>query len=214
MIPNMYKIEELKIICPKKEAFIVNEAIDQFRLYKGKPENVVDIGAHIGIISLLAAKRGAKHVLAFEPIFRNFKRLMRNIQLNHCAQITPIKMAVAGKIGYVTLYSRKDLNSGQNSVLYNNTFEVIEVVPALNLHTILKFSDNVSYLKIDVEGGEFDILMNTQREDLYRVEYLDLEIHDPSNFKYFQDNDYSTNQLLDFVTKCGFDSKNSYIRIK
>ena len=212
----MYKTEGLQIICTEDERYIIDEAVKQYHLYKGHLDVVVYIGAHVGTVSLLAAKYGAKHVLAFEPVFENFISLVENIRLNNFYKsITPIKMAVSGKTGFVNLYSGKHLNSGQNSLVYKKAnFEIIEAVPALTLHTILSFFNKVSYLKIDVEGAEFDILLNTRKEDMHKVEYLDLEIHDPSNSAYFEDNEYSTDSLEDHINNCGFDSKNSLIRIR
>ena len=48
-----------------------------------------DIGANIGIYSMLAWKHGLK-VVAFEPEAQNYSVLVRNLAMNHCAKVDAV----------------------------------------------------------------------------------------------------------------------------
>lgn len=51
-------------------------------LFIGEDSVVIDVGAHIGAFSVLAAARGAR-VVALEPVQENFQLLEENLRLNH-----------------------------------------------------------------------------------------------------------------------------------
>src|SRR5215469_1379591 len=58
--------------------------------------NVVDVGAHIGYYSLLFSRLVGPtgHVIAFEPVPKNFEFLSENLELNTCTNVEPINRAV------------------------------------------------------------------------------------------------------------------------
>ena len=60
--------------------------------------NVIDIGANIGLFSLLAAQKAAT-VLAFEPEPGNFAILQKNCRLNAARNVTARQLAVSGTSG-------------------------------------------------------------------------------------------------------------------
>lgn len=216
----MYQAYGLKLNCEENEKLIVDEVEAAFSKYDGVPNIVVDIGAHLGSLALMAAKRGATMVLAFEPIPQNFKRLVENITLNNCwQQIHPIEMAVSSSEGISTLYTRSGFNSGQNSTMYKpEIFNLMTKAPCLSLSTIVRMVGSIDYLKIDIEGGEFPLLLGQSTREMHltmkSIKYLNLEIHDPANKAYFRNpNNYSVEQMQTFLREHGFDESNSYIRV-
>ena len=52
-------------------------------------EVLYDVGANVGVYALYAASRGIK-VVAIEPVFENFSRLMQNIELNGFNNVLPL----------------------------------------------------------------------------------------------------------------------------
>lgn len=59
---------------------------------------VIDGGANIGVLSLLASRK-AKVVYAVEPNPRNFDILRMNLRLNHCDNVVPINAALSERVG-------------------------------------------------------------------------------------------------------------------
>lgn len=127
---------------------------------------VLDIGAHIGYYTLLAARLvGSEgHVHAFEPSPSTYQSLCANIDLNGFENVTPHELAVGEERGRAILYEGPGSNSGlttlsaalaaKNSPARETAVEVgpVEsVVPAEDL-------ERVRVIKIDVEWQEIEVL--------------------------------------------------------
>jgi FkbM family methyltransferase len=126
----------------------------------------IDIGAHIGYYTLLASKlvgpRG--HVYAFEPSPRSYGELQANLERNQVANVTAIRAAVGENAGPAELYEGPGTNTGGATMqivladrrgLRNPV--AVEVRPVTGA---IPASDRrrVRAVKIDVEGGEVDVL--------------------------------------------------------
>jgi FkbM family methyltransferase len=130
---------------------------------KIKPGDVVlDVGAHIGCFTLKAAKEVGPEgrVVSFEPSSENFRLLTLNVNSNDYSNAKLFNVAVGSAPGTakLNLGSRK----GTNSLLSDAGVEKvgIEEVPIRTLDSIadeLKLT-KVSFVKIDVEGFELEVL--------------------------------------------------------
>lgn len=113
-----------------------------------------DIGANIGIYSLFVSKV-CNRVYAFEPEPKNFSRLKKNIVLNKVKNITTLPWAVTGKEGWITLYVPKS-NRGRTSEfpLEDRSNEI--KTKCITVDNFIKSEKikNVSFIKMDIEGGE------------------------------------------------------------
>jgi FkbM family methyltransferase len=69
-------------------------------------DTVVDVGAHVGVVSMYLAKRYPfLQVYAVEPEPRNYECLIRNLELNGLTNVTAINKAVSGDGGKKRLYA-------------------------------------------------------------------------------------------------------------
>jgi FkbM family methyltransferase len=129
---------------------------------------VIDIGAHIGLYTIISSKRvGANgKVVAIEAHPGNFEMLNSNIKLNQLTNVIPLNYAVHSKETKVKLY----LPSGEsgftkyNTIMPNwiNAQEKFVEVNANTLDYLLQLNEirqeEVNWIKIDVEGAEFEVL--------------------------------------------------------
>jgi len=131
-----------------------------------KGEAVLDIGAHIGLFSVIAAQLSGStgKVYAFEPASETFKLLQKTIDINKMTQrIEPQQAAVGALSGKATFYVSAVEGDNSNSLvsykgdreLYATEVDVFSIDDFVRTKNIRQ----LSFIKIDVEGGEYDALM-------------------------------------------------------
>jgi len=129
--------------------------LDQF---KDQDLNFVDIGANVGIYSLLMAQRLAPkgRILAFEPHPQTAARLRQNIAMNGFDAITVVQSAVGPTRSELPLHVRHAKNAGQNTLnaaVADN--EPTLTVPVLPLVEVLAEQGlTADIIKADIEGFE------------------------------------------------------------
>jgi FkbM family methyltransferase len=141
-----------------------NEIMEYFNPNEG--DTVVDVGAHIGLYSLIAAKRvgPSGKVIAIEPDPENFKILKKNILLNQLSSVEALECAVYSTRGKLRLFL-PELEQGRtifNTVMQDRarTSTNFLEVEANTLDNILESINitEVNWIKIDVEGAELEVL--------------------------------------------------------
>lgn len=169
------RLKFLDIQYPEVYKELVTDNIYNIKKEQVEGKCVIDVGANIGIYSLLVAELGAKKVLAIEPISDTFNQLCKNINIGNYRNIIPMKNVVSEKSNSTVNISVKQ-ESGHNS-MYNIT-EKYETVHTLTLSELVKqCEDDDIVLKLDCEGAEYDILLNVTNEDMSRIGRIMLEIH-------------------------------------
>ena len=155
------------------DEYCVDEVIER-NVYEIEPDDirdkiVVDIGANIGTFSLFASKY-AKKVYSYEPGPTNFDMLKMNIALNKITNIEAFNVAV-GKPGEDTIepdssgHSRIGSAGGLNGV-------PVKVIGFDEIPT-----DEIYLLKMDCEGGEYDVVKYASDEKLKKVNKILGELH-------------------------------------
>lgn len=140
---------------------------------------VVDIGAHIGVFAVRAARLAhGGRVYAYEAYSKNYALLAENRQLNGLDNLHIDNRAVSGRRGEMNFYVPGD-NGALGSFL-QETDSPMEVVQATTLADIIAEHDleQIDYLKVDVEGAEYDILSNCSQETLAKVRCVVMEYHE------------------------------------
>lgn len=200
------------------EAYLWQEATGAIRAYQGPLDIVLDIGGHVGCFALYAAYKGAKHILSFEPSPQNYFKLTRNLIRNgFMGRISPFPMAVSTSDGERLPLYKAGTNDGQFSLKFRSEYPS-QSVETVSFKTILKSFEKVDYLKIDIEGGEFDLFDGSDelQELLQKVGFIDVELHPPTNEKYYSPDDFgkkhsffsspenAEKELSDYLVSCGF----------
>lgn len=126
---------------------------------------VLDIGAHVGYFSVLAALANRRsRVFAFEPNPVVFGRLLRNIDVNGLVNVVAVPKAVGCASGTAEFYSVPDGVPANSSLSleYISTCEVVESssVPMVSIDDFVETEglEIVDLVKIDTETTEADVL--------------------------------------------------------
>ncbi len=114
-----------------------------------------DVGANAGAFAVFAANLGS-HVLAFEPVPSSFKRLQENVAINtpNCS-ITALNYAVGASTG--TLKMTTGFGTGNHALRPGESTPSVEV-EMVTLDDIIRDQPIPTFLKVDVEGHELEVL--------------------------------------------------------
>lgn len=162
---------------------------------------IVDIGGGIGDYTLFAAVGHSNaRVLTFEPFPESYNLLRENVALNLVSNVELFSQAVASQDGSL------DIISAPADPLSNQTTPYSEVgeqspltVSAVSLASILHEPDfpRIDLLKLDCEGAEYDILMNSRVAVLGKIDRIVMEYHDGIT-------SFSHNDLVRYLKSNGY----------
>jgi FkbM family methyltransferase len=158
---------------------------------------VLDAGAHVGAVSIYLAKRfPLLRIIAYEPTPPTFETLMENLRRNGVHNVVPVNLALSGDGRELEVVAQLGANSGGSTASYGNRDRpghTRHTVPSVTLDRALDDNgvDHCALLKIDIEGGEHEVLLNTA--SLGRIAELRGEFHENS---YLRSQGYSIERLI------------------
>ena len=131
-----------------------------------------DVGANVGAFSLIAAKVCARRgtVVAFEPGFASYAHLCANIVLNRCESIiVPLPVALGstnglGSFAYLTLDPGQSRHQFRQQAWVAEEADTkkryLQPVLSMTLDSMIQTFGlpQPHHLKLDVDGGEIDVL--------------------------------------------------------
>ena len=138
---------------------------------------VYDVGANVGIYSLLASLRAGPsgRVYAFEPLERNLQYLRRHISLNNVQNCTVLAEAVCNEEG-TRSFSAAPFESSMARLSRDGELRV----PSTTLDGCVYGTRRLrppNIIKIDVEGAELEVLEGSHRTLAEFRPAIFLEIH-------------------------------------
>lgn len=139
-------------------------------------ETVIDVGGHYGYYSLLLKKLNPDvDVHVFEPDEYNRKVLTRLLDENEISCNVRSEV-VAGNSGKITFYVHED-NGSQSHSVKNSASTVPVTKDCISIADVISgFESEGVFLKIDAEGGEYEILTDLMAVSGTYVEAI-VEIH-------------------------------------
>jgi FkbM family methyltransferase len=129
----------------------------------------VDLGAHIGLYTVLLSQK-ASQVIAFEPTTFTRKVLSETLKFNGCHNVTVRSEMVTDASGSGTFYETESKVSNANSLVPLGTPHLVSTIALDDLNM------EVDFLKVDIEGAELLVLRGAGRT-LSTLKYMTLEIH-------------------------------------
>jgi FkbM family methyltransferase len=134
--------------------------LDQLTFQPG--DTVIDIGAHVGVMSLYLAKKWPDiRIIAVEPHPENYARLQRNIVANGVTNVHALNYAMSGDGRDLTLIGNYAANTGGMGICNPPTKDAYGItVQSLTLAELFTMFEvgRVALLKVDCEGAEYEIL--------------------------------------------------------
>ncbi len=129
-----------------------------FQKMVGEGMAVIDVGAHIGIYTLLASSRVGPNgrVFSFEPTPSTFELLRENVgRTAYRPWVTLHQNAVSDKAGRLSFAISKD-SSRNNSLFFDAGAERQEIVEVetVVLDQVIPEGQRIDVVKIDAEGAE------------------------------------------------------------
>lgn len=124
----------------------------------------LDIGAHHGYYTLLFSNRtGAEGgVIAFEPSPRERRKLMRHLRINGCKNVKVEPVALGSTEGEEELFVVESWETGCNSLRPPDVPQPVRrvrvSVTRLDAYVEREKIPHVDFIKLDVEGGELEVL--------------------------------------------------------
>jgi FkbM family methyltransferase len=166
----------------------------------------VDIGTWIGPTVIYAAKKTKERIFCFEPDLIAYRYLLWNIQLNKLQNIIPFNVALARQCGMRSMESfGSGLGDSMTSLLAESeTNDRIDVYCIgwsdwLNLAKI----DKIDFIKIDIEGGEFELLPSMEEYLNQNKPIVYLSFHVPFLPKSKQENCLNEiTEIMSMYDKC------------
>ncbi len=125
--------------------------------------HVVDVGANIGLYSLLLARLVGESgsVLAFEPEPNLFAILRENCVSNNATNVTPFQCAL-GQVNGLESFHRSVFHSGDNRLGHTSMgHDTVEV--KVERFDDLRPDSQPDFVKIDVQGHELAALCGMER---------------------------------------------------
>jgi FkbM family methyltransferase len=145
---------------------------------------VYDLGAHVGFYTLLFSRlvgpAGVVH--AFEPVPRNISYLMRHLRLNRATNVRVQELAVTRQTGTVAFDSSSGVSTGR---VVPSAASKMSRVPAVSLDDFIyaRGHESPDLIKMDVEGGESDVLAGMSRLLAERPPVLLVSVHGGSRWR-------------------------------
>jgi len=143
---------------------------------------IVDIGGGIGDYTIFAAHgHNLARVTAFEPFPESYRLLQENLVLNQIRNVQLSAQAIGSREGRLQFAAGQvDPLSRQTTLASAESAGESLSVDAIRLESVLALPNigRIDLLKLDCEGAEYDILLNSPAAVLEKIDRIVMEYHD------------------------------------
>lgn len=161
-LKNLHEIDLIQRIIFFKKDFFEGEMLRKVLKHYFKEKRkytIVDVGGNIGNHSIFFATQVENSVIyTFEPIPEIYAILRKNIEINNLLnKVKLYNYACGANEGNASIYHADVQNIGATSIIKDSsgTLKIIKLDDILN-------NKEIDFIKIDVEGFEYDVLIGAQ----------------------------------------------------
>lgn len=187
------------------------KALDYFINLTEKSKVTYDIGASVGLFTVIAANRNSKvQIYSFEPDPETFNRLNENVKLNELNNVTILQIACCDKNGKVALFT--DGVDGYAPSMARQADR--EGAPEKTVEVECKSIDYLinelglpapDLIKIDIEGAEFNCLKGAENILNGNLEKKPNDIFCEIHPVFLKDFNSSKNEVIEFLIQYDYD---------
>jgi FkbM family methyltransferase len=173
-----------------KEGLAVLESIFQQREYADffpfyQDSVIVDVGAHFGYFSLFAAINSGLNskIFAVEPDRQNCDLLRKNLANCRLEKVIVSNHAIGHSNGKTNLYGGSSINKSLFSNYALGSGKVVGEVEVMSLSGFMESHQmqKIDFLKLDCEGAEYAIILQSDHEIWKQIHVVSMEFHDMKN---------------------------------
>ena len=178
----------------REQDYFVYDEIFEWNVYHILPEdifnqNILNIGGHYGMFDILCSTYSPKQIIAVEANPVNFVKLLNNTK--NLRNFKAINAAVTTKTGDLLTIS----NEGGLSKINEGSITV-STVSLLDTVNLFPVNEDI-LLKMDIEGAEHEIILNTDPNLFRRFKKIYMELHEFST-------PYTIKKTSEYITSLGF----------
>jgi FkbM family methyltransferase len=166
-------------------------------------DTVIDIGGYVGSFTIPAARRARKGIVySFEPIPEHFRQLVKHCALNDLKNVEAFNCGISSTNDQICL-GLDNFNPASSSMYLKTRHQLVS--PAQSLSSFFKQQkiEKCNFLKIDCEGAEYEILMESPPELLKKIEKIACEYHQPHYYG-VTNKKYTPSHLSAFLRRNNF----------
>ena len=165
-----------------REIFKIREYRAAEAAIKSAQDPILDVGAHVGFFTLYCRALNARvPVVALEPEDHNLASLRAHLKANQTTKVTVVVGGLTAQTGKRNLQLSADSHNHRilplGKIAAAN--EAVQLVPVFSLADLCQSRKikHLSLLKMDIEGGEYELLEAWSERDFSLFKCLLMEYH-------------------------------------
>jgi FkbM family methyltransferase len=179
---------------------------DYFRWYRPKEGDVVfDLGAYCGVSTYVFSKAVGEsgRVYSFEPDAGSYALLLRNVNRHQLRNVIPLQFAVAATSGQAEFHQEGTLGSVLSRHSPRATTGIVSTVPTIDLSAACERFGLPSFVKVDIEGSEVEVLEGSR--DFLRRNSINFAL----DTHHWVNGTRTTQQVERIFGECGYETDSS-----
>lgn len=159
---------------------------------------IVDIGGGLGDFTLYASQVPDSAVHVYEPFPESLTLLQENLRQNQVNNVQVFAEAVGSAHGELQLTTTTGVAVRHSTVQRHGSSDL--TVRSVSLASVIERieSHHIDFLKMDCEGGEYDILLYADDSALNAIMHICMEYHDDLT-------PHTHDDLVAFLSEKGFE---------
>jgi FkbM family methyltransferase len=143
---------------------------------------IMDAGANIGTFTLYAARAAPEaRIWAIEPFGTTFQRLSETVASNRLSgRVTCLQCALGDREGEAQMPARDQPSQFRRLVTGPAEATIPVKVTSLEILFRTQGIDHIDLLKLDIEGGEYPLILSSPPNVLRRIRRICMEYHPAS----------------------------------
>ena len=157
----------------------------------------IDVGSNHGHYTMISSGICNSKSISIEPVKETYARLKMNIELNQLKNVKLFNIGISDS--EEELFISNNMGS-MNRIIHEASHDNCELVQTTTLDKLLIFEQNISLIKIDVEGYEKKVLLGCEKIlENANLNVIIIELNN-SNLNY----NYDENETITILNKYGF----------